>query len=192
MDPARTTPRAALYSSAAAKASDSSSSRSTSAVCWPSSGAVVSGESGYERAAVAPLRGRARRLRDSPLLNEALGGAVRVEIEKPLTPIQVRGGPGLPDFRVTVVRPGAPEGLPGGPGHPDNRAAFDPRDRARYVVEAMGRNDPEYDKRKERTHARMARLGHVFRIEARDFEAGSDSLERRCRDIAGEIERDLV
>ena len=46
----------------------------------------------------------------------------------------------------------------------------------------------------------MARLGHVFRIEARDFEApGSspgqapgDSLERRCQDIAGEIERDLV
>ena len=50
-------------------------------------------ESGYERAAVAPLRGMARRLRDSPLLNEALGGAVRVEIEKPLTPIEVRGGP---------------------------------------------------------------------------------------------------
>ena len=149
-------------------------------------------ESGYERAAVAPLRAMARRLRDSPLLNEALGGAVRVEIEKPLTPIEVRGGPCLPDFRLTVVRPGARDDLPGGPGHPRNRAAFDPRDRARYIVEAMGRNDPEYEDRKERTHARMARLGHVFRIEAGDFEAGGDSLERRCRDIAGEIERDLV
>ena len=147
-------------------------------------------DSGYERAAVAPLRAMARSLRDSPLLTAALGGTVRVEIEKPLAPFAVRGGPCLPDFLVTVVRPGA------GDGPAYRRGRETGRDRARYVVEVMGRNDPEYEARKERTHPRMARIGRVFRIEARDLEAGRSSpgqaLKRRCLDIAVDIAEDLA
>ena len=153
-------------------------------------------DSGHERAAVAPLRTMARSLRGSPLLNEALGGAVRVEIEKPLTPFAVRGGPCVPDFLVTVVRPGAAGHVPGAPEPAYRRGRERGRDRARYVVEVMGRNDPEYEASKERTHPRMARIGRVFRIEARDLEApGSNAgqaLKRRCLSIAVDIAEDLV
>ena len=149
-------------------------------------------DSGYERAAVAPLRAMARSLCDSPLLNGALGGAIRVGIEKPLTPFEVRGGPCLPDFLVTVVRPGAKHLLPGASEPAYRRGCERDRDRARYVVEVMGRNDPEYEERKKRTHARMARIGRIFRIEARDLEAGSDSLERRCMGIAVDIAEDIA
>ena len=153
-------------------------------------------DSGYERAAVAPLRAMARHLRGSSLLTAALGGPVGVEIEKPLTAFQVRGGPCLPDFLVTVVRPGAAGHVPGGPEPAYRRGRERGRDRARYVVEVMGRNDPEYEERKERTHPRMARIGRVFRIEARDLEATGSSpgqaLKRRCLDIAVDIAEDLA
>ena len=153
-------------------------------------------DSGYERAAVAPLRAMARHLRGSSLLTAALGGPVGVEIEKPLTAFQVRGGPCLPDFLVTVVRPGAAGHVPGGPEPAYRRGRERGRDRARYVVEVMGRNDPEYEERKERTHPRMARIGRVFRIEARDLEAPGSSpgqaLKRRCLGIAVDIAEDLA
>ena len=149
-------------------------------------------DSGYERSAVGPLRDLVRTLQESPELKETLGGAVRVEIEKPLTSIEVVGGPCLPDFLVTVTRPGAYSHLPGGPGHPRHRGRYDPRDRARFIVEVMGFDDPEYEERKERTHARMRRIGPVFRVAGGEFGAGEDGLGRQCREIAARIGSDLL
>ena len=55
-------------------------------------------------------------LETDPGLRGALGGTVRVALEKPLAAIDVAGGPCLPDFLLTVARPGAYDHLPGGPG----------------------------------------------------------------------------
>ncbi len=149
-------------------------------------------DSGYERSAVAPLRDVVRTLRDSPELKEGLGGAVRIELEKPLTNIEVVGGPCLPDFLITLTRPGAYSHLPGGPGHSRHRGRYDPRDRARFIVEVMGIDDPEYERRKERTHARMRRIGPVFRVEGRTFGSGDNDAVRQRGKIAAHIETDLV
>ena len=147
-------------------------------------------DSGYERSAVGPLRDMVRTLENSRELQQALDGAVGIELEKPLANIEVAGGPCLPDFLVTVTRPGAYSHLPGGRGHPDHRGRYDPRDRARFIVEVMGLDDPEYEERKERTHARMRRIGPVFRVAGGQFGAGEDGLRRQCREIAARIGSD--
>ena len=50
-------------------------------------------DSGYERRALAALRCAAADLARDTALSDALGGPVRVELEKPLFPFIVRGGP---------------------------------------------------------------------------------------------------
>ena len=129
-------------------------------------------------------------LETDPGLRGALGGTVRVELEKPLAAIDVTGGPCLPDFLITVARPGAYDHLPGGPGQARHRGWFDPRDRARYVIEAMGSGDPEYEEKKM-THNRMRRIGQVFRMEGGAFSSPDNPLRRQRERIAAAIGSDL-
>ena len=70
-------------------------------------------ESDYERRAVESLRRLVHDLRNDGELQAALGGAVRVELQKPLFPYRVPGGPCLPDVLITATRPGGHGHLPG-------------------------------------------------------------------------------
>ena len=101
------------------------------------------------------------------------------------------GGPCLPDFLVTVTRPGAYGHLPGGPGDPRHRGRYDPRDRVRFIVEVMGFDDPQYEARKERTHARMMRIGPVLRMEGRALGPDGGGAHRQGRRMAEQIGIDL-
>ena len=149
-------------------------------------------DSHYERRAVGSLRSLVRNLTESGKLKKALGGAVRVELEKPLTRTEVAGGPCLPDFLITVTRPGAYSHLPQGPGHPKHHGRFNPRDRARYVVEVMGFDDEEYERDKEETHPRMRRIGPVSCMEGRKFDSTDNPLRRQREMITAKIEKDLL
>ena len=142
-------------------------------------------ESGAERRAYWGLRDLVRDLEADEALRRDLGAAAQVRLEKPLKRLPTKLGPCLPDFLVAVARPGAPFG-----GHGD---PFDPRDRARYIVEVMGFGDPKYERDKAKTHARMSNIGRVFRMEAKQFDAPHDGLraqrERIGRDIANDLRR---
>ena len=163
------------------------------ACAWPIVGTdcPIPVDSHYERRALGSLRRMVHGLETDPALNEALGGTVKVELEKPLAAIEVSGGPCLPDFLVTAARPGAYDHLPGGPGRARHRGRFDPRDRARYVVEVMGSGDPEYEEKKKVTHARMRRIGPVFRMEGGRFGSHDNPLRRQRERIAAAIADDL-
>ena len=149
-------------------------------------------DSGYERQAVGALWRLVRTLAGNRALGALLGGAVGVELEKPLTLIETTKGACLPDFQLTVFRPGAYSHLPGGPGDPRHFGRFDPRDRACYVVEVMGFDDPEYERKKHRTHPRMARLGTVFRMEGNEFGPNGKGIDRQREEITADIARDLL
>ena len=149
-------------------------------------------DSGYERQAVGALWRLVRTLAGNPELGALLGGAAGVELEKPLTIIDTTAGVCLPDFLLTVFRPGAYSHLPGGPGDPRHFGRFDPRDRARYVIEVMGFDDPEYERSKKRTHPRMARLGPVFRMEGKEFGPNRKGIDRQREEITADIARDLL
>ena len=123
---------------------------------------------------------------------KALGGAVRVEFEKPLTRTEVAGGPCLPDFLITVTRPNAYSHLPEGPGHPKHHGRFNPRDRARYVVEVMGFDDEDYERDKKETHPRMERIGRLFCMEGHKFDSAGNPLRRQRETITADIEEDLL
>ena len=142
-------------------------------------------DSGYERQAVGALWRLVRTLAGNPELGALLGGAVGVELEKPLTIIETTAGACLPDFLLTVFRPGASSHLPSGPGDPRHFGRFDPRDRARYVIEVMGFDDPEYERSKKRTHPRMARLGQVFRMEGKEFGPNGKGIRPPAREDHG-------
>ena len=88
-------------------------------------------ESDYERQALLSLAQLVRDLRSDKELQEALGGAVGVELQKPLFPIRVHEGLCLPDVLLTVTRPGGPA-----PRVPDS--PFDDSDKARYVLRGHG------------------------------------------------------
>lgn len=152
----------------------------------------VSVDSGYERQAVSALWRLVRTLAGNGELGALLGGAVRIELEKPLTLIETTEGACLPDFQLTVFRPGAYRHLPGGPGDPRHFGRFDPRDRARYVIEVMGFDDAEYEARKKRTHPRMERLGRVFRMEGKEFGPDGKGIDRQREGITADIARDLI
>ena len=149
-------------------------------------------DSHYERRALGSLRSLVRNLTKSGKLKKALGGAVRVELEKPLTRTEVSGGPCLPDFLITVTRPGAYSHLPEGVGHPKHHGRFNPRDRARYVVEVMGFDDEDYERDKEETHPRMERIGPVSCMEGSDFDSADNPLRRQRETITADIEDDLL
>lgn len=149
-------------------------------------------DSHYERRALASLRSLVRNLERSGKLKKALGGVVRVELEKPLTRTEVAGGSCLPDFLITVTRPKAYSHLPEGPGHPKHQGRFNPRDRARYVVEVMGFKDLDYVRDKEKTHPRMRRIGRLFPMEGSRFDSADNPLRRQRDEITVKIEEDLL
>ena len=148
-------------------------------------------DSDYERRALQSLPQLVRDLRDDRELIAALGGGVRAELEKPLFPFEVFGGPCLPDVLVTVTRPRGHGHIPGGQGHPPRDGPFDDRDKARYVIEIMGFDDPKYEKDKEVTHPRMRRLGRVIRMEGRLFDSRYNEDRQRER-ITRQIRKDLL
>ena len=92
-------------------------------------------DSHNERRALGALRSLIRSLETDAELGEALGGAIRIDLEKPLFDIHTVGGPCRPDFILTVIRPGC---RPAGRRHLLG-------DAARYVIEVMGLDDPEYE-----------------------------------------------
>ena len=142
-------------------------------------------ESDYERQAVLSLAQLVRDLRSDTELEDALGGVVGVELQKPLFEIRVREGGCLPDVLLTVTRPGGPaRRAPGGP--------IDDSGKARYVIEVMGFDDAKYEGDKEKTHRLMERLGRVIRLEGRQFESAHNGLERQLERIASRIAKDLV
>ena len=145
-------------------------------------------DSGNERRALAALRGSVEDLARNVALSDALGGSPRVELEKPLFPFVVRGGPCLPDALLTVTRPGGRDRVSAGP----DGLPFADRDRARYVIEVMGFADAVYERRKENTHARMKRIGRVIRMEARQFDSPWNDLDSQTRRIARRIGEDFL
>ncbi|MDE0001130.1 MAG: hypothetical protein OXQ29_00350 [Rhodospirillaceae bacterium] len=56
----------------------------------------------------------------------------------------------------------------------------------------MGFDDPDYERDKEETHARMIRIGRLFRMEGRRFRSAGNDLRRQRERIAADIERDLL
>lgn len=182
-----------LFLGAVARAAAGQAWECLAACAWPIVGTdcPIPVDSHYERRALGSLRRLVRGLETDPALGAALGGTVRVELEKPLAAIEVTGGPCLPDFLLTVARPDAYGHLPGGPGQARHRGRFDPRDRARYVIEVMGSGDAEYEEKKKVTHARMRRIGPVFRMEGGQFGSRGNPLRRQRERIAAAIANDI-
>ena len=149
-------------------------------------------DSNYERQAVDALWRMVRTLAGNRELAALLGGALGIELEKPLTVIETTAGACLPDFLLTAFRPGAYSHLPGGPGHPRHFGRFDLRDRAHYVIEVMGRDDPEYEKSKKNTHPRMERLGPVKEMMGREFGSSDNGIDRQRKELTAEIALDLL
>ncbi len=135
-----------------------------------------------ERRALAPLRSLIRNLENNADLGKALGGAVRVNPEKPLFDIETFGGPCRPDFILTVTRPG--------PGAADGGYLLE--DSARYIIEVMGVDDPEYESGKAKPHRRMRNLGRLFSMNARQFNSRRNGLKRQADRIAAYICNDLL
>ena len=146
---------------------------------WP-----VPVDSGQERRAFHTLCRLAAFLEDDMALRRALGGGIRIQLEKPLTNYETALGPCLPDFVLTVTMP-APT-ADGESGHPDDGTMV------RYVVEVMGLDDPGYERKKARTRARMHRIGRPFRMEATEFDSRFNDIERQGERIAQDIANDLV
>ena len=142
-------------------------------------------DSDYERQATGALWRLVRTLAGNRELAALLGGAPRVELEKPLALIKTRAGTCLPDFVLTVFRPGAYIHLPGGPGDPRHFGRFDPRDRAEYVIEVMGFHDRKYEESKKRTHPRMEHLGQLKTLEGRKFGSKGQRHRPPARGVDG-------
>ena len=51
---------------------------------------------------------------------------------------------------------------------------------------------PEYEDRKKVTHLRMRRIGHVFRLEAQQFDSRYFSLKHQREKITRQIRGDLL
>ena len=149
-------------------------------------------DSDYERQAVGALRWLVGTLSGNPQLAALLGGALRVELERPLALIETTAGPCEPDFLLSVVRPRAHRHLPGGPDDPPYLGRFDPRYLAQYVIEVMGFDDPVYKRRKKSTHPRMKRLGPVFPMEGWKFGPNGEGIDRQREKLKADIARDLL
>ena len=149
-------------------------------------------DSDYERKAVGALRRLVGTLSGNPELAALLGGALRVELERPVAFIETTAGGCLPDFVLSVVRPSAPSHLPGGPDDPPHLGRFDPRYLAQYVIEVMGFDDPEYKRKKRRTHPLMRRLGPVKEMKGWEFASRDNDIDRQREEITAEIALDLL
>ena len=139
-------------------------------------------DSHNERLALAALRSLIRSLENDADLGKALGGAVRADLEKPLFDIETVGGPCRPDFILTVIKPG---GDPAGDRHLL-------QDSARYVIEVMGFDDPEYESAKAKTHRRMRNLGRLFQMDAGQFDSRRNGAQQQAERIARYIRNDLM
>ncbi len=139
-------------------------------------------DSHNERRALGALRSTIRSLENDADLGNALGGAVRVDLEKPLFDIETVGGPCRPDFILTVIKPG---GDPAGDRHLLG-------DAARYVIEVMGFDDPEYESGKAKTHRRMRNLGRLFSMDAAQFDSRRNGARQQADRIARYIRNDLL
>ena len=144
-------------------------------------------ESGYECQALLSLPQLVRDLRNDGELCEALGGAVGVELQKPLFPVRVREGLCLPDIMLTVTRPSGAGHRPGDADPGSSDGPFDDSNKARYVIEVMGFDDADYERKKEAPHARMERLGRVIRLEGKQFGSDRNGLERQRHRIAKDL-----
>ena len=142
-------------------------------------------DSHNERRALGALRSLIRSLENDADLGRALGGAVRVDLEKPLFDIETVGGPCRPDFILTVMRPGGPEGGPAGGRHLLG-------DAARYVIEVMGFDDPDYESGKAKTHRRMRNLGRLFQLDAGLFDSRRNGARQQADRIARHVRNDLM
>jgi len=149
-------------------------------------------DSHNERRALGTLRRLARGLEADPGLRQALGGAVRAELEKPLFRFETAGGPCLPDFLLTVARPGGGGHMPGHPGPRRADGRYDAGGILRYVIEVMGFDDPEYRSGKADMHLRMHTLGRLFRMEAPQFDSPRNPLRRQREGIAADIRSDIL
>ena len=142
-------------------------------------------DSGAERRAFDTLARLLRDMESDTALRQALGGPVRMELEKPLTDFRTAPKPCRPDFVVTVAPPETQRRA-----GPDHQRDCEP---VRYVIEVMGSNDEEYRKGKAGAHARMRRIGRLFRMEAPEFDDRRNGIERQAarimRDIAGDLRR---
>ena len=139
-------------------------------------------DSHNERRALGALRSVIRSLERDAELCEALGGALRIDLEKPLFDIRTVGGPCRPDFILTAVRPGYG---PAGGRHL-------PGDAARYVIEVMGLDDPDYERAKAKTHPRMKNLGRILPLNARQFDSRGNGIQRQADRTARRIRNDLM
>ena len=139
-------------------------------------------DSHNERRALGALRSAIRQLETDAELGGALGGAVRIDLEKPLFDIRTVRGPCRPDFILTVIWPGC------GPAG-DRRLLGDV---ARYVIEVMGLDDPEYERGKEKMHRSMRNLGRIFPLYARQFDSRGNGIQRQTDRIARRIRNDLM
>ena len=137
-------------------------------------------DSQNERRALGALRSLIRSLENNTKLADALGGTVRIDLEKPLFDLHTVGGPCRPDFILTVIRPG-PE---------DGRHLLG--DAARFVIEVMGLGDPDYERAKQKTHRRMRNLGRILLLDARKFDSRGNGIQRQADRIARRIRNNLM
>ena len=142
-------------------------------------------DSHQERRAWGELRHLVEALRDDVELQASLGGPVQVELEKPIFQYHMVGGTCLPDFLLIVTRPGEPDSQ-----HPG--VSYTASHKVRYIIEVMGFDTPEYEDRKKVTHLRMRRIGHVFRLEAQQFDSRYFSLKHQREKITRQIRGDLL
>ena len=142
-------------------------------------------DSHQERRAWGELRHLVEALRDDVELQASLGGPIQVELEKPIFQYHVVGGTCLPDFLLTVTRPGEPDGQ-----HPG--VSYTASHKVRYIIEVMGFDTPEYEDRKKVTHLRMRRIGHVFPMNAQQFDSRYLSLKHQREKITRQIRTDLL
>ena len=86
---------------------------------------------------------------------------------------------------MTVTRSGEPDDLHLG-------VRYTASHEVHYIIEVMGFDTPEYEERKQTTHFRMRRIGHVFRLEAQQFNSHYFSLKHQCEKITRQIRTDLL
>ena len=143
-------------------------------------------EWGEERRAIEALRDMVRDLESNKDLAEAVGGAISVKMERPLTRFETAGGPCLPDFLLTVLRKREGVDYSGGPG--GDRFHFG--DTARYVVKLVG--DGKLLERRSKSERSMRNIGRVFRMEMVEVESRYKNVRRQGRVIGRYIRNDLI